>query len=97
MPRRAEQEPDRGAGLEAPEEDVGGEDGVGEGLVFGVGGVREEVRHCGAGREVRLGVETWVCDVASLSLALENWTDGNRGERRDPRGDLRPLAWSSLG
>ena len=46
MSRRAEEKPDCSARLEASEEDVCGEDRVGEGLVFGVGGMGEEVRHC---------------------------------------------------
>ncbi len=45
-----------GAGLEAAVEDVRGEDGVGVGLVFGVGGVGPEGGHLWGLRPWEMGV-----------------------------------------
>lgn len=54
--RQRRQSADEGPGCEAAVEDVCGEDGVGVALVFGVGGVGEELRHPGVveGEEVVL-------------------------------------------
>lgn len=53
MARCAEEGAEEGAGLETPREDVGGEDWVGVGLVFGVGGVGEVVCWDGHGWQGR--------------------------------------------
>jgi len=50
---RADDRADGAAALEAAGQDVGGEDGEGEGLVFGVGSVGPEAGHFGREKVIR--------------------------------------------
>ena len=65
--RRPEEEPNGGTGLKAPEEDVCGENGVSEGLVFGISGVGEEMGHCGCCKEVVMGPQ-WATEASMRRL-----------------------------
>lgn len=93
---RAGDRADDSAALEAAIKDMGGEDGDGEGLVFGVGRVGPETRHVRESQKVALGIYLiryvdvpLACGIASTpgdSLGLDGGCSGEDRHTAAARG-----------